>query len=565
MKLKKCLLVLGVSLLVASLTACSKKEQPAQTAEDPPAATTPAEQTAAVPEPAQLPVRFQQPSFLAADEQADEDLALGKEEYQIKVGATIRSTAGPQPLWDIMKRLASLKSMTVSWASDVDLNALVDVDINADDYYFDAIANLLRQVDCFHLVDKNTIIVKYKETKVYQIALPQVKGNYTSTIGGNFLTDREAATGTEGTLKITSDDNSFDVWENIKLNLDTILEVWSERREEESGTEGIEEVDATATAGSAEEDAGAQGPAIEQREVKSKAYYTIDKSIGLVSVTAPQHLLDKVDLYIDNLQKELFRQVVIEAKIIEVFLQDNSKIGLDWSLVLKDFEIDGTAFFGTAGYGGDGQVYPWIPAVGDDDSITTFVSKITLQPANFTVLLNALNEQGDATVLSNPKLTVLNGQPALISVGTDITYIKEVSSDVNNETGTVTYTAETDSVVEGVALGVLPSIVNDDSVVLHLTPITTDLVEDPIEYRQIGGDALEIGLPRVRVRDMSTMVEVNNGEMLIIGGLIDSVEATEGKFAPVVGEIPLIRYLFGYEEKQLEKRELVILLTPKII
>ena len=76
---------------------------------------------------------------------------------------------------------------------------------------------------------------------------------------------------------------------------------------------------------------------------------------------------------------------------------------------------------------------------------------------------------------------------------------------------------------------------------------------------------LEVGLPQISVREMSTMVEVEDGEMLIIGGLIDSVEGKTGSFAPIVGNIPVIKYLFGVEEKTLQKRELVILLTPKVM
>ena len=110
----------------------------------------------------------------------------------------------------------------------------------------------------------------------------------------------------------------------------------------------------------------------------------------------------------------------------------------------------------------------------------------------------------------------------------------------------------------------MASIIDDDSVILHLTPITTDLVNSEIEYRQFGG-GLEVGLPSVQIRQMSTMVQVDSGEMLIIGGLIDSIEGKTGSFAPIVGDIPFLRYLFGVEEKRMEKRELVILLTPKII
>lgn len=556
MKLKYRSLLLILSLMPFALSSCANKSIDETPQEEVVSLEEEVTTQAPTPKPSQLPVRFQNPGYITPDQQADDELTSEGEEYQLKVGATIRSTAGPQPLWDILNRLAALKSMSVSWASDVDQSVLVDVNIAADDDFFTAIDNLLRQVDYYQEVEDNTIVVKYRAIKKFYIPIPDMKGNYTSTIGGNYLTDRDAATGTEGTVKITSDANEFNVWANIQANLDIIMQQW-ETVATEVATEREDEAEG--------EDADATPAEATRRISQGGSYYTLDKSVGLITVTAPRPLLDKVELYIDNLKKELFRQVIIEAKIIEVYLQDNSKIGLDWSSVLKDFNITGTAFFGTAGSDGDGQVYPWVPAEGDADSITQFVSKITLDTVDFSVLLNALEEQGDANVLSNPKLTVLNGQPAIISVGTDITYIKEVSSDVNSETNTITYTAETDSVVEGVALGVLATIVDDDSVILHLTPVTTDLEEDPIEYRTIGTEALEIGLPRVRIRDMSTMVEVRNGEMLVIGGLIDSIESTDSAFAPLVGSIPIVKYLFGYEEKQIEKRELVILLTPKII
>lgn len=263
--------------------------------------------------------------------------------------------------------------------------------------------------------------------------------------------------------------------------------------------------------------------------------------------------------------------MAIEAKIIEVYLQDNSKIGLDWSAILKDFTISGTTFFGTAGFGDettgtDGQVYPWIETKGDVESPTRFISKVALTPVSFSVMLNALNEQGDTHVLANPKLTVLNGQPALISVGKDVAYIKQVEKDVTTgDNATITYTVETDSVVEGVALGVMATIIDDKKIILHLTPVTTNLVGGAIPYRTFGNEGLEVGLPQVSMREMSTMVEVQDGEMLIIGGLIDSVESSSGSFAPLVGSIPIVKYLFGVEEKIKQKRELVILLSPKVI
>lgn len=576
-------MVVSLLLLLAVLSACgAKKRTGEQGNKEAQAAATAAAMAAAPAQPAQLPARYQSPGYLVAREDSEADLGEKAEEYQIKVGATIRSTGGPQPLWDVLKRLAGLKGMTVSWASDVNQNALVDVDISSEDDFFAAIDNLLRQVDYFHEVKGKTIIVQYKETKVYQVGIPHMKGGYTSSVGGNYLTKRDGSTNsTEGTVKIVSDKNEFDVWDNIKLNLDTILEVWSARREREALAQdvGTSESNAEQSGGGTQTgEAGKSGDKTADAEKNlvttersSQAYYTIDKSVGLISVTAPRPLLAKVDQYLANLKKELYRQVAIEAKIIEVYLQDNSKIGLDWSAILKDFTISGTTFFGTAGFGDettgtDGQVYPWIETKGDVESPTRFISKVALTPVSFSVMLNALNEQGDTHVLANPKLTVLNGQPALISVGKDVAYIKEVEKDVTTgDNATITYTVETDSVVEGVALGVMATIIDDKKIILHLTPVTTNLVGGTIPYRTFGNKGLEVGLPQISMREMSTMVEVQDGEMLIIGGLIDSVESSSGSFAPLVGSIPIVKYLFGVEEKIKQKRELVILLSPKVI
>ena len=158
-------LVFSLLLMLALVSACGAKKRSADQGGKEPQASAGAV-TAAPAQPAQLPVRFQSPGYVTSKEGGDADLGENAEEYQIKVGATIRSTAGPQPLWDVLKRLANLKGMTISWASDVNQNALVDVDISADDHFFEAIDNLLRQVDYFHELKGKTIIVKYKETKV---------------------------------------------------------------------------------------------------------------------------------------------------------------------------------------------------------------------------------------------------------------------------------------------------------------------------------------------------------------------------------------------------------------
>ncbi len=324
-------------------------------------------------------------------------------------------------------------------------------------------------------------------------------------------------------------------------------------------------------------DEPAEGEAVQQatRRVSSGGVqYFIDKPVGIITVVAPRPMLDELQNYFDSLTGELYKQISIEAKIIEVRLEDSTTIGLNWDQVLKDFNVQGVVTFGDPNR--DGQVWPYVfsnngsfdngTEHGNVYDPTRFISKIALQPANFNVLLNAISEQGDAQVLSNPKLSVMNGQPALISVGENVTYIASI--EVDRDTGGVqtllTYTVETERVLSGISMALTANILNDNEVIMNLVPITSQL-EEPIEYRDIGLEGQQIGLPRINVREMSTTVRVKDNEMLVIGGLISEIDAKQGSFAPVVGKIPLVRYLFGYEEKSKIKRELIILLRPTII
>jgi len=150
----------------------------------------------------------------------------------------------------------------------------------------------------------------------------------------------------------------------------------------------------------------------------------------------------------------------------------------------------------------------------------------------------------------------------MITVGQNITYIEKIEVDVDTETGVRTYSADTARVLSGVGLGLTATVLNNNEIVLNLVPVTSELAGE-IEYRAVGEG--EVGLPVINVREMSTTVRVKDGEILVIGGLISDVNDNQGNFAPGVGNIPLVKYLFGHEEKIKQKRELIILLQPRII
>jgi general secretion pathway protein D/MSHA biogenesis protein MshL len=504
------------------------------------------DQPVATAAPLSLPVRYQTPEYMVGPDSFDE---LEAEEItKIKVGASIRSTRGPQPLWDILKRLAALKKMNVSWASDVDQNALVDVDINANDDLYEAIDNLLRQVDYFHEMHGNTIVVKYKETRRFHIAMPFTKHSYSTGTGGNVLGSDETSTNIEGTIQLSSSDNEFDIWKNIQANMDAILNTWNTTAST-SQTATVEKTEKTENTGNPEQET-TENPVATRQISTGGSMYIIDKPIGMITVTAPRPLLERLEQYFTVLKSELYKQVVIEAKIIEVQLSNSSSIGINWSSVLDNFAVTGTIEFA----GDSGEIYP----TGD-----RFVSKVSLDTADFSLFLNALQEQGDTKVLSNPKISVMNGQPALITVGENTTYVDSIESDVDSDTGVTTYTVDTERILSGVGLALTATVLNNDSIIMNLVPVTSEL-QEPIEYLDIGSDGAQVGLPVVTVREMSTTVRMKDGEMLVIGGLISNTDDSSGSFAPVVGDIPVIRYLFGYEEKTSSKKELIILLKARI-
>ncbi len=558
MSFKNILISSSLLMFVIGFTSCNKPT----TAGDPtPAPETVQQQQVVQPKPdfkkvspapsvKTLPVRYQSPSYMIGSDGSD-DLFKTEAASSIKVGASIRSTRGPQPLWDILKRLAALKRMNVSWASDVDQKVLVDVDITANDDFYESIDNLLRQVDYFHEMEGNTIVVKYKDVRKFHIAMPFTKHNYSTGTGGNVLggsgTSEDAAGDVDGTISLKSSDNEFDIWQNIQENMDLIIATWN--------TKAITADTETALAEGTVPDPGTAA-AEEQvvtatRQVSSGgAMYIIDKPVGMVTVSAPRPLLDRLDTYFQSLKDELYKQIAIEAKIIEVQLNNSSSIGINWSQVLKAFPVSGTVEFGAGG-----EVYP---------SNARFVSRVTLDNADFSLFLNALKEEGDTKILSNPKISVMNGQPALITVGRNITYIDSIESEVDTDTNTTNYTVNTERILSGIGMALTATVLGDNQIIMNLVPVTSEL-EEPIEYRQIGDEGVEVGLPIVNVREMSTTVKVKDGEMLVIGGLISNVDDTEGEFAPILGDIPGLRYLFGYEEKVSQKRELIILLKPRII
>jgi MSHA type pilus biogenesis protein MshL len=621
----------GLLLLLLVFSSCSP--QPPQKVEEMPLNS--AVGTAAPAKKAQgfdstaLPVEYQKPSYVVGEANTNDriqsDKELGRSDVAVKVGASIHSTTGPQPLRDIIKRLAALKGMNVSWASDVDQNALVDVDINANDDFEEAVDHLLRQINYFHELKGSTLLIKNKETRQFHIAMPFITQAYSTDTGGDVLGGNKdtstfkgaiglsakgspigTSVGTGGTSSDTTTKSEFDIWQNIEANLKVILDILEttettvNAQEREFGGTGqsLNPVDNAATAqGNNPQGAGTTkkfdaGKTVKTSRQTSKtgAYFTIDKPVGIITVTATRDLLERVDNYLTSLQKQMYRQINIEAKIIEVQLNDSSSTGIDWSKVLS--AANPLAFTGNIGFGNNGTVFPTssIPTLttlntantpaltsvnnntvitGATNNTSKFISSFTMSAASFNVLLSALKDVGDTKVLSNPKISVMNGQPAFISVGRNTAYISKVTSTqtTGSTNNTVTFTVDTSTVLSGVGMALTANVMDNNEVVMNLVPVVSRLLNGVVQTVQIGtaANGAQVGLPVVDVREMSTTVRVKNGEMLVIGGLINNTDQNDNNGIPYLSDIPLVKYLFSNSSKAVNKQELIILLKPTII
>jgi MSHA type pilus biogenesis protein MshL len=276
---------------------------------------------------------------------------------------------------------------------------------------------------------------------------------------------------------------------------------------------------------------------------------------GTIMVTATKKDLEKVESYIGKLKKVLNRQVLIDARIVEVQLTSGLKYGIDWEAVNSWFGV-GTTTFGTTNFS----------AVVDSTS-PRFNFSITNND-NLSLVLQALQEQGDVSTLSNPRVQIMNGQTTLLSVGRNVSFISRVESTTATSEGSAavtSFTVDTSSILSGIMFGIVPYINGDGEIALTITPIITDLINLDEQVIGSGGNAVEIKLPTVDLREMTTTVKVMDGQMIIIGGLITRKENLQEDKVPLLSDIPVLGDAFKRYDKSNETKELVIMLIPRLI
>jgi MSHA biogenesis protein MshL len=278
--------------------------------------------------------------------------------------------------------------------------------------------------------------------------------------------------------------------------------------------------------------------------------YTLNKFNGVLNVYDRKKRLDVIEKMIKQIKKRSKQQVLIEAKILEVVLNDDHALGVSWEGVANSILKAGDQLLINQTLGLSGAV----------------AGTVTYTSQNFNAVITALDESGDVDTLSNPRIKVLSGQSAIISSGKLVPFWeKEVQT--NQGTGgsasntEVTYNRR--DVLHGVTMGVTPVIMEDGQIMLNIIPITSS-IEDVIEHFDENGKSVA-SAPILNVKEAGTIIFAKDNDLILIGGLINNtVKKTEEKI-PLLGDIPLLGQLFSKTVNKDEKRELVILLKLNVV
>ncbi|HIF5859596.1 pilus (MSHA type) biogenesis protein MshL [Vibrio parahaemolyticus] len=280
---------------------------------------------------------------------------------------------------------------------------------------------------------------------------------------------------------------------------------------------------------------------------------------GVITVRAFPDDIREVREFLGVSQERMQRQVILEAKILEVTLSDGYQQGINWSNL-------------SASIGNSGSIIVNRPAsaLPPLDAISTLLggqTNVTISDGNFEAVLNFMSTQGDLNVLSSPRITAANNQKSVIKVGTDQYFVTELSSNAGNgENSNAVPEVELTPFFSGISLDVTPQIDNKGNVFLHVHPAVIEVTEE-VKQLNLGGDFQNIQLPLAKssIRESDSVIRAKDGDVVVIGGLMKQQNVEQVSKVPFLGDVPALGHLFRNTSNVTQKTELVILLKPTVV
>ncbi len=311
---------------------------------------------------------------------------------------------------------------------------------------------------------------------------------------------------------------------------------------------------------------------------------------GVIVVRALPSELRGVAEFLKTMQVVVERQVMLEAKIIEVQLSDSHQTGVNWAAfsqgsnsrlaggvlspggtltpsgtvsAFTSRNLDGTV--STSSLLSSNPASPGAILAGAGTPGTLF--GLAFQTSNFAALISFLETQGNLQVLSSPRIATLNNQKAVLKVGTDEFFVTNITTNTTT-TGTTSTQSPTITVApffSGVALDVTPQIDENNQIILHIHPSVSSVIEKTKNIDLGTAGSFRLPLASSTISESDTIVRVSNSNIVAIGGLMKETTTRDSSGLPVLGTLPVVGNLFSSKSRSVTKSELVILLKPTVI
>ena len=451
-----------------------------------------------------------------------------------------------EPRFDIDVANAPIREVLMGLVANTSLNMIVhpqivgQVSLSLKNVTINETMQTLRDVYGYeYSVNGNTyqVLPAIMQTRIYHLNYINVTRNgYSQTkisAGGNSGEDSSSQSGSG--IETTS---KADVWEEVTLALTSII----------SGQKGGQVV--------------------------------VSPHSGTIVLRAMPNELRNAEAFLKKTQDGMRRQVILEAKIIEVELSDGFQAGINWAAlgsnngnsVLAGQNGGGTVFNGGVSdiSGNTGNLDPGDFSAVANAATSAFggVFSAALQIDDFTAFIELLKSQGDVQVLSSPRISTINNQKAVIKVGQDEFFVTEISSgDISGTGNTGNQTAPDITLTpffSGIALDVTPQIDANQGVTLHIHPSVSDVV-DQTKNITVNGQQQSLPLALSSVRESDSIVHAESGQLIVIGGLMKNINSDQKSSTPFFGDLPIIGSLFRHTKQRFKKSELVILLRPLVV
>jgi MSHA type pilus biogenesis protein MshL len=438
----------------------------------------------------------------------------------------------------ITMRGETLHNVLYVVARNAGLNLVIEPDISLENTitisFVDTpssvvVSKLLKAYDLAWDVSDNTLFVQRYAERMFKLDFINAKTEVELDNGGDIYgsaSDTSGAGGLEGNFKISSTYGkgieSDSLYDFLKKSLEEIVP-------KEAAVKG-----------------------------ENGERFVLDPVAGSLLVRTTPSKMASVAQLVNDLKAKMARQVIIEARILQVTLSDNFSMGIQWSWVMNRI---GEYGFGVQ-WAADHTVGSGQSAYVVSSDQPAGVMQLTRSSGEEAIqaTVEALQTFGGVKVISNPHIRARHGQPALITSGTTERYISQITRTTDDNSNT-NYSTTTASAFSGVMLGVYPFVNDLNEVDLQIFPIKSD--SDLTRTATVGDDT--ITLPVTEVQNVSTTLKVHSGDTIVIGGMIEKNHSNADRGLPGAMDVPVLGWLFKDKVKTESATELVILMHVKVI